>query len=131
MTVIYIVRGSSGRYDERCEWNVCWRVTRAEAEEVAALCQRQGDDYYQWCQVSDPCPAGCTPIDWPYRPSRNTCKICGGWGYAPPRSNMHHEHVTAEARARRDALFDHRGSFYDPPSYDVECVGEDPHEEEP
>lgn len=48
MATIYVVLGTTGEWADREQWNVCFKPTQAEAEEVRALCQAQADDYYRW-----------------------------------------------------------------------------------
>lgn len=48
MSSIFLIRGSTGRWDDYRDWIVAFRMTRDEAEVVAGMCQRQADEFHQW-----------------------------------------------------------------------------------
>lgn len=105
MATIYIVIGSSGEWADATTWNVCFKTTKEEAEEVRKLCQEQADEYCRWHKKRRPL-------------SRSFFKR---------HSQLENDEFAAEDKAKRDLMFDKWFSYdRDGAKYYVDSLSENP-----
>lgn len=105
MATIYIVLGSSGEWADATTWNVCFRSTAEEAEEIRKLCQAQADEYCRW-----------------HRKKRPISK-----SFFKRHSQLENDEFAAEEKAKRDAMFDKWFSWdRDGAKYYVHTLSENP-----